>query len=99
MGLFGDDDSEYPRADFEMGERVKNGTTKRVVDREAGVVLYAWRDTGAEGCGLAAVPIDQTRLAGDGQQSQQLHQGRQGGQPQNDQEDDQPQSGQEGNRD
>ncbi|MXR40159.1 hypothetical protein GRX01_02135 [Halobaculum sp. WSA2] len=37
-----------------------NGTLKRAVDVEAGVVLYAYGNGNAGG--LAAVPIDQTRL-------------------------------------
>ena len=39
-----------------------NGTLKRAVDVEAGVVLYAYSNNGTNAGGLAAVPIDQTRL-------------------------------------
>jgi hypothetical protein len=40
-----------------------DGTLKRAVDEEAGVVLYAYGNGNAGG--LAAIPIDQTRLGGD----------------------------------
>ncbi|MFC6786634.1 hypothetical protein ACFQFH_12295 [Halobaculum halobium] len=39
-----------------------NGTLKRAVDVEAGVVLYAYSNNGTNAGGLAAIPIDQTRL-------------------------------------
>ncbi|QZP36311.1 hypothetical protein [Halobaculum magnesiiphilum] len=39
-----------------------NGTLKRAVDVEAGVVLYAYSNNTTNTGGLAAVPIDQTRL-------------------------------------
>lgn len=61
MGLLGG--SDYPQAGFEDGDQVKSGTTKRVVDEEAGVVLYAWMERNmAGGVALTAIPIDQTDL-------------------------------------
>ncbi|GAA0205876.1 hypothetical protein [Halobaculum roseum] len=39
-----------------------NGTLKRAVDVEAGVVLYAYSNNTTNTGGLAAVPIDETRL-------------------------------------
>lgn len=39
-----------------------DGTLKRAVDVEAGVVLYAYSNTTTNAGGLAAVPIDRTRL-------------------------------------
>lgn len=60
-GLFGD--SDYSAVGFEDGDQAKSGTTRRVVDEEAGVVLYAWHEpTQAGGVGLAAVTPDQTDL-------------------------------------
>lgn len=65
MGLFGDDDSE--RAGFSNATELKEKGAKRLVDREAGVVLYAMKiqkgdPTASGGFGLAAVPIDDTDL-------------------------------------
>jgi hypothetical protein len=49
------------RGGFKEGEKI--GTTaKRVIDEEAGVVLYAVKYEGA-GYGLAAVPIEDTQLS------------------------------------
>jgi hypothetical protein len=75
MGLFGGPDEESDtdatreegvgqgdpvRGGFEPGDALA-ARGKRVVDEEAGVVLYA-TVTEAGGYGLAAVPIEDTRL-------------------------------------
>lgn len=49
-----------PTSELDTGD----GTTvERVVDEEAGVVVYAL--CGDDGSGLAAVPIDETSLGGE----------------------------------
>ena len=65
MELFGSDDSDddqstVDRAGFAEAEDIKGGTAKRLVDEEAGVVLYAV--AGIDGYGLTAVPIEDTDL-------------------------------------
>lgn len=72
MGLFdtddgNDDEADAPDADatagFEPADRITPhppGESRRVVDSEAGVVIYA--TNGANGYGLAAVPLAETDL-------------------------------------
>lgn len=59
----GDDDDPLSKL---VGARFRdddfNGTLKRAVDVEAGVVLYAYSNNTSNTGGLTAVPIDQTRL-------------------------------------
>jgi hypothetical protein len=63
MGLFGDDSSDYGGG-FKTAESLgdNGGTAKRVIDEEAGVVLYAVMPSMHDGYGLAAVPIEDTDL-------------------------------------
>jgi len=65
MGLLGG--SGNPNAGFEQGEKLSGGagaTLKRVVDEEAGVVIYAADTT--NGYAMTAVPLDETDLEVDG---------------------------------
>lgn len=62
MGLFGGS-GKGPRDRSDVKERsyFASATTRRVVDKEAGVVLYG-AQTADNSFGLAAVPIDDTNL-------------------------------------
>jgi len=60
MGLSDDSDDGSDRAEFEPAANF-SAITRRTIDREAGVVLYAAYE-GGEGYGLAAVPVKDTDL-------------------------------------
>jgi hypothetical protein len=68
MGLFSKSDEEgdeTDRAGFERGKKISShvADTKRVIDEEAGVVLYAVKNLKkGGGYGLTAIPIDETDL-------------------------------------
>ncbi|QGA82756.1 hypothetical protein [Halomicrobium sp. LC1Hm] len=61
MGLF-DGEELIERGGFRPRKNLEGGTCKRVIDEEAGVVLYAVMVNGKEGYGLTAVPIEDTDL-------------------------------------
>jgi hypothetical protein len=58
MGLLGNDDDT---AGFKDADKLGSATKKRVIDEEAGVVIYAVAPQ-SDGYGLAAVPIEDTDL-------------------------------------
>lgn len=65
MGLFGSDDSTKDFSGEEIGRVSSEGSNRpselrRVVDEEAGVVLYYV--LGSKAAGLTSVPLDQTDL-------------------------------------
>jgi len=66
MGLLGSDDSEDPeRGGFNPAYKLKGGYARRVIDEEAGVVIWAVKTK--EGYGLTSLPIEQTDLSIDGE--------------------------------
>jgi len=65
MGLFGPDDSTKDLSGEKIGMVSSEGTSqpdalRRVVDEDAGVVLYYV--LGSKAAGLTAIPIEQTDL-------------------------------------
>jgi len=61
MGLFNDEKSAREiRGGFKPAESVHQGTKRRVIDEEAGVVI--WVVKYSDGYGMTSLPIEQTDL-------------------------------------
>jgi len=63
MGLLGSDDNDdgqTQRGGFETAEELNKGFKRRVIDEEAGVVIWAVRCN--DGYGMTSLPIEQTDL-------------------------------------
>lgn len=64
MGLLGGSGGDEKKGGFTESDLLKGDNTKRVIDEEAGVVIYAVADGqgNGHGYGLTAIPIEKTDL-------------------------------------
>jgi hypothetical protein len=64
MGLLGGGGGDEEKGGFSESDLLNGDNAKRVIDEEAGVVIYAVADGqgNGHGYGLTAIPIEETNL-------------------------------------